>query len=78
MIRITSEQGLPLRAFTEREGVNKISFHDRFGFVSEESLDQRKKLRRVRKEEFRRQPVALADAVIKIRVELIFTIGGDG
>lgn len=46
MIRISSEQGEPLRAFSERDGVSRISFHDRYGFVTDESLAQRQKLRR--------------------------------
>ncbi len=46
MIRITSEQGLPLRAFPESQDSQVIAFHDRFGFVSEPSLAQRQKLRK--------------------------------
>lgn len=46
MIRITSEQGVPLRAFGESGEAQIVEFHDRFGFVSEGSLDQRQKLRR--------------------------------
>ena len=46
MIRIMSEEGLPLRAFLESQDAQVISFHDRFGFVSEESLNQRQKLRK--------------------------------
>jgi len=46
VIRISSEQGQPLRAFSEKDGLSRISFHDRYGFVSEESLHQRQKLRR--------------------------------
>lgn len=45
MIRISSEQGQPLRAFSE-DGEQTISFHDRFGFVGDRSLDQRRKLRK--------------------------------
>lgn len=44
MIRITSEQGQPLRAFSQdREQI--ISFHDRYGFVSENSLATRTRMR---------------------------------
>src|SRR2546421_9703318 len=39
------------------------------------AVRQSKKLWRVRKEQFRRQPIALTNAVINIRVELILTIG---
>ena len=46
MIRITSEQGLPLRAFAEDPEGQVIAFYDRYGFVSEESLAQRQNLRR--------------------------------
>lgn len=45
MIRITSEQGQPLRAFSE-DTEQVISFHDRFGFVGEKSLGTRMKMRR--------------------------------
>lgn len=46
MIRISSEQGTPLRAFSEKDGASRISFHDRYGFVSDESLQLRRKMRR--------------------------------
>lgn len=45
MIRISSEQGQPLRAFSE-EPEQVIAFHDRFGFVGENSLEKRKKMRK--------------------------------
>jgi hypothetical protein len=37
---------VPLRAFSESNHAQKIEFHDRFGFVTEESLYRRRKLRR--------------------------------
>jgi hypothetical protein len=46
VIRITTEQGVPLRAFSEGNEAQVIEFHDRFGFVTEQSLGQRRKLRR--------------------------------
>lgn len=46
MIRITSEQGVPLRAFAESSEAQVIGYHDRYGFVTDGSLSQRQKLRR--------------------------------
>jgi hypothetical protein len=46
VIRITSEQGVPLRAFPDANDTQVVEFHDRYGFVTEKSLQQRQKLRR--------------------------------
>lgn len=46
MIRITNSSGTPLRAFAVDDQARTVHFHDRYGFVSEDSLESRRSLRK--------------------------------